>query len=222
MLEGRCYLIRGQLWAKERKTRMESSNKFSYHNGTNKYHLATHTSNFYERRIFSFPILSPERAVLISFNAELLLLYSWTVLSICTDKPRMLNIGLRDYVQCVLQPFSFSHSYHTSIYWVEVCWRQVQFPSLLRGVIKFSWCWEKEIQCDEHSKTWLPSTWERISTTSKAELPKHLQKSLHTEKEKVGRKWKLNLFLKKKNQNTISPGLKRIKLNCIFQYQRVF
>lgn len=118
---------------------------------------------FVEEKTFSFPIFSPERIVFISLL--MLLLCSVTVFNTCTDKPRILNIGLRDYV---LQLFSFSHSYYTSICQADVGWRQVQFPSLLKGVIKFSWCWENEIQRDEHSKTWLASLWDRISTTSKS------------------------------------------------------
>lgn len=161
MLEGRSYLIRGQLCDKERKTRMES-NKFSYHSGTNKCPLATHTSNIYGRKFFSFQILSPERTVLISLLV--LNCFFYVLGQYLYRQTRILNIGLRDYVQWVLQPFSFSHSYHPSIYWAEVCWRQIPFLSLLMGMIICSWCWEKEIQCDEHSKTWLPSLWIKIIT----------------------------------------------------------
>lgn len=153
------------------------------------------TSNFCERAMFSLTVFSLERTVLVAFNAKLLLLFSWTVFSICTDKHQIHKIGLRDYMQWVLQAFSFFHSYHIRIYWVEVCWRQVQLPSLLRGVIKFSWCWGKKNQCDEDSNTWSPSLWERISTTSNAELPKHLQMKF------TYRKSRKELFSFSKKQN---------------------
>lgn len=171
------------------------------------------TSDFCGRKTFSFQIISRERIVFISLL--MLLLCSVTVFDICTDKPRILNIGLRDYVQWVLQPFSFSHSYHTRICQAEVGWRQVQFPSLLRGVIKSNWCWEKEIQCDEHSKTWLASLWDRIGTTSRAELLKHQQKiqGKYTYKLRGG---------SRKEIESRTQTLKHIKLNSVFQYQRAF
>lgn len=127
------------------------------------------------KNIFLPNSLPRKNSVHISFNASFTFWDSIQYLYRQTEDPQYWIKGLRAVGFTVF--FSFSRSYHTSIYWAEVGWRQVQFPSLLRGVIKFSWCWEKEILCDEHSKTWLASLWDRISTTSKAELPKHLQKT---------------------------------------------
>lgn len=96
------------------------SKELSHHNGTNNIWPPTRLI-FCGRKTFSFPILSPERIVFISLLMPLLC--SVTVFNVCTDKPRILNIGLRDYVQWVLQLFSFSHSYYTSIFQAEVGWR---------------------------------------------------------------------------------------------------